>query len=127
MAERFDEQDVDWPQRPWIMAAIGALGGLIVHLLTDDYSYSTPMPVWKQAATAFTVVATISFLLTVELRRWTWAVAFAVGWGAVIALVGWFTAQYNRNGEIMEFPFLPERNVRPAFMVFLRSGFFRWF
>ncbi|HXG80816.1 MAG TPA: DUF4153 domain-containing protein [Sphingomicrobium sp.] len=106
MAERFDEQDVDWPQRPWIMAAIGALGGLIVHLLTDDYSYSTPMPVWKQAATAFTVVATISFLLTVELRRWTWAVAFAVGWGAVIALVGWFTAQYNRNGEIMEFPFL---------------------
>ena len=61
---------------------------------------------WKQAATAFTVIAVISFLLTVELRRWTWAIAFALGWGAVIALIGWFTAQYNQVGEIFEFPFL---------------------
>ncbi|HET9398546.1 MAG TPA: DUF4153 domain-containing protein, partial [Sphingomicrobium sp.] len=82
------------------------VGGLIVHLLTDNYTYSAPMPVWKQAAVAFTVVATIAFLLTVELRRWTWAIGFALGWGAVIALVGWFTAQYNRMPEIMEFPFL---------------------
>ena len=106
MAERFDTEDRDWPQRPWIMAAIGAVGGLIVHLLTDGYGYSDPMPVWKQAATSFTVIATISFLLTVELRRWTWSIAFAVGWGAVIALIGWFTAQYNQLPNIFEFPFL---------------------
>ena len=106
MAERFDSGDRDWPQRPWIMAGIGAFGGLIVHLLTDGYNYSAPMPVWKQAATSFTVIATISFLLTVELRRWTWSVAFAAGWGAVIALVGWFTAQYNEIPDIFEFPFL---------------------
>ena len=106
MAERFDEQDRDWPTRPWIMAAIGAVGGLIIHLLTDHMTYATPFPVWKQAATTFTAVAVLSFVLTVELRRWTWAIAFAAGWGAVLALVGWFTAQYNRNGEIMEFPFL---------------------
>jgi hypothetical protein len=106
MAERFDTEDREWPQRPWIMAAIGAIGGLIVHLLTDNYNYSTPMPVWKQAATSFAVIATISLLLTVELRRWTWALAFAVGWGLVIALVGWFTAQYNQIRDIFEFPFL---------------------
>jgi len=106
MAERFDTEDRAWPERPWIMAAIGAVGGLIVHLLTDGYNYSTPMPVWKQAATSFTVIATISSLLTVELRRWTWAIAFAAGWGAVIALVGWFTAQYNQVRDIFEFPFL---------------------
>jgi len=87
------------------MAAIGAVGGLVVHLLTDRYGYSNPMPVWKQAASAFTVIAVVSFLLTVELRRWTWSIFFAVGWGAVIALVGWFTAQYNRVPEIFEFPF----------------------
>lgn len=107
MAERFDVEDRDWLQRPWIMAAVGAVGGLIVHLLTDRAgNYGTPLPVWKQAATAFTVIATISFLLTVELRRWTWSIAFALGWGAVIALVGWFTAQYNQVPEIFEFPFL---------------------
>lgn len=107
MAERFDTEDRDWPQRPWILAAVGAVGGLIVHLLTEGHTgYGQTFPVWKQAATAFTVVATIAFLLTVELRRWTWAIGFALGWGAVIALIGWFTAQYNRNGEIIEFPFL---------------------
>ena len=107
MAERFDSDDRDWPQRPWILAAVGAAGGLVVHLLTDGHTgYNDTFPVWKQAATAFTIIATISFLLTVELRRWTWSIGFAVGWGAVIALIGWFTAQYNRNGEIMEFPFL---------------------
>ena len=105
MSERFDTEDRDWPMRPWIMAAIGATGGLIVHLLTDTYGYSNPMPVWKQVATAFTVIAVVSFVLTVELRRWSWSVAFAIGWGAVIALVGWFTAQYNRVPEIFEFPF----------------------
>jgi hypothetical protein len=105
MAERFDVEDRDWPARPWIMAAIGAVGGLVVHLLTDRYGYSNPMPVWKQAATAFTVIAVVSFLLTVELRRWTWSIVFALGWGTVIALVGWFTAQYNRVPEIFEFPF----------------------
>jgi hypothetical protein len=107
MTERFDAEDRDWAQRPWIMSAVGAAGGLIVHLLTDGHTgYGQTFPVWKQAATAFTVVATIAFLLTVELRRWTWAIGFALGWGAVIALIGWFTAQYNRMPEIMEFPFL---------------------
>jgi hypothetical protein len=105
MADRFDVADRDWPARPWIMAAIGAVGGLIVHLLTDRYGYSNPMPVWKQAATSFTAIAVVSFLLTIELRRWSWSILFAVGWGAVIALVGWFTAQYNRVPEIFEFPF----------------------
>ncbi|HKY82073.1 MAG TPA: DUF4153 domain-containing protein [Sphingobium sp.] len=106
MAERFDEQDRDWPARPWIMAAIGAVGGLIIHLLTDrSGGYSDPFPVWKQAATTFTAIAVVSFLLTVELRRWTWSILFAVGWGAVLALVGWFTAQYNEIHDIFEFPF----------------------
>lgn len=103
---RFDEQDRDWPLRPWIMAAIGAVGGLIVHLLTDRAGdYGTPFPLWKQAATCFTAIAVLSFLLTVELRRWTWAIAFALGWGVVIALIGWFTAQYNQVPDLFEFPF----------------------
>ena len=105
MADRFDEQDRDWPQRPWILATIGAVGGLCIHLLTDGNSYGTPLPVWKQAATSFTAVAGLSFLLTVELRRWTWTIAFALGWGVAIALVGWFTAQYNHVPDIFEFPF----------------------
>lgn len=104
MADTYEQPN--WPARPWTLAAIGAAAGLIVHLLTSGYAYPEPVPLWKQAATAFTIVASISFILTAELRRWQWSVAFAAGWGGVIALVGWFTAQYNRGGEIIEFPFL---------------------
>jgi len=130
MAERFDTEDRDWPMRPWIMAAVGAVGGLVVHLLTDRYGYSNPMPVWKQAATAFTVIAVVSFLLTVELRRWSWSIAFAVGLGAVIALVGWFTAQYNRVPEIFEFPFfsgiLAVLGAAPLFQTIRDEGAWRF-
>jgi hypothetical protein len=106
MAERYDHQDADWSKRPWIMALVGAAGGLIIHFLTDRTGgYTTPFPVWKQAATVLTAIAVLSFLLTVELRRWSWSILFALGWGAILALVGWFTAQYNQYPTIFEFPF----------------------
>ena len=103
---RFDKQDQDWPIRPWIMAGIGAVGGLVIHLLTDHLVGSNgTIILWRQAATTFTAVAVLALVLTIEPRRWWWAVAFALGWGAVISMVGWFTAQYNHHSTIFEFPF----------------------
>ena len=87
------------------MAAICAVAGLLFELLADTDS-STAASAARQAGAAFVAVAALSFVMTVEQRRWTWALAFALGWGAVIALVGWFTASYNQQGEIVEFPFL---------------------
>jgi hypothetical protein len=45
-------------------------------------------------------------VLTVEKRRWSWAIGFAIVWGTVIAFVGWFTARYNANPTIFEWPYL---------------------
>ena len=105
MSERLDTQTEEWPLRPWIMAAICAVGGLLFHLLIHEVT-TAALSAEQQAAATFVVVVTVSFVVTVERLRWLWAVAFATGWGAVIALVGWFTASYNREGEIAEFPFL---------------------
>lgn len=105
MSERQDETTEDWPLRPWIMAAICAVAGLLFHLLTDQVA-NEPLAIWRQAGGAFVAVAAVSFVLTIERKRWSWSLIFALGWGAVIALVGWFTASYNRQGEIAEFPFL---------------------
>src|SRR5688572_24017887 len=105
MSERFDKRDADWPLRPWIMAAICAVAGLIFHFLADTDS-SNVVSAARQAGASFIAIAAISFVMTVEQRRWLWSLGFALGWGAVIALVGWFTASYNRQGEIAEFPFL---------------------
>jgi hypothetical protein len=105
MSERLDERADAWPLRPWIMAAICAVAGLGFHFLTD-HAYSQPLAPLRQAVATFVAIATLSFVMTVEKRRWTWAVAFAFAWGLVIALVGWFTARYNVKATIFEWPYL---------------------
>jgi hypothetical protein len=105
MSERFDTRDAAWPLRPWIMAAICAVAGLLFDLLVD-FSANVDATPPRQAAAAFVVIAAVSFVITVEQRRWHWALGFALGWGVIVALIGWFTAGYNRQHEIFEFPFL---------------------
>ncbi|MDQ3077428.1 MAG: DUF4153 domain-containing protein [Pseudomonadota bacterium] len=105
MSERFDTSDAHWPARPWIMAGICAAAGLTFDALADTNS-SHSVSALRQAGASFVAVAALSFVMTVEQRRWLWSLAFALGWGTVIALVGWFTASYNQQGEIAEWPFL---------------------
>ncbi|MEO7410406.1 MAG: DUF4153 domain-containing protein, partial [Sphingomicrobium sp.] len=105
MNQRQDETTEDWPLRPWIMAAICAVAGLLFHLLTD-HRYVDPLAAWRQAGATFVVIATVGFVLTVERKRLLWSIYFALGWGLVIALVGWFTAGYNHKPTIFEWPFL---------------------
>jgi len=104
MSERLDEQ-TQWPWRSWAMAALCALAGLAFNWLTE-HRYPAEVPPIRQAAATFVAIGTLAFVMTVELRRWQWALAFAVGWAAVIALVGWFTSTYNSQGELFEWPFL---------------------
>ena len=87
------------------MAAICAIAGLLFHLLTD-HRYVDPLAAWRQAGATLVVIATVGFVLTVERKRWLWSLYFALGWGVVIALVGWFTAGYNHQPTIFEWPFL---------------------
>ena len=105
MGDRFDTSDAAWPVRPWIMAAICAVAGLVLDLLVD-FSTSAAVHPLRQAGAAFVAVAAVSFVMVVEQRRWLWALGFALAWGLVVALVGWFTAGYNQHHEIFEFPFL---------------------
>jgi hypothetical protein len=105
MSERLDTQTQEWPLRPWIMAAIGAAAGLIFNWLTEHH-YPAAVPPIRQAVATFVAIATVAFVLTVERPRWLWSLAFAAGWGLVVAFVGWFTASYNSNPTIFEWPYL---------------------
>ena len=101
-------KETEWPARAWIMAGVGSLAGLAVHLLIDKLHYGTPVSgetLFRQAAAAGVIVATLSFLLTAERVRLSWSIAFAIIWGAVVALVGYSTGGYNRAGELGEFSF----------------------
>ncbi len=100
---RRSAEDESWNLRPWIWAAVCAAGAFAVNQLVDN---SGDPAIWRQVAATFVIVATLGFVLTAELRRLLWAVGFAVGAGAILAFVGWFTASYNKGGQIAEYPFL---------------------
>lgn len=102
---RANSNDEPWPLRPWIMAAICAAAGLAFWLLVEHVD-ATRATSWRVVGASFVAVASLSFVLTVEKRRWLWALGFALGWGLIVGLVGWNTHGYNRGGEVVEFPFL---------------------
>ena len=100
---RRSAEDESWNLRPWIWALVCAAGAFAVNRLVDDISDPA---IWRQVAATFIIIATLAFVLTAEVRRLIWAVAFALGSAAILAFVGWFTASYNKGGEIAEYPFL---------------------
>jgi len=104
LSHRLDASDAPWPQRPWIMAALCALGGLLFHMFVDRKYVAGPAPL-LDAAAAFVAVATLVFVLGVERRRWHWAAGFALLWGAVMGLITWHAAGYNIGGSPVEWPF----------------------
>ncbi|WP_245836421.1 DUF4153 domain-containing protein [Sphingopyxis indica] len=104
VSARLDAADAPWPLRPWIMAAICAVAGLIFHHLIDR-AWDAPDAPGRNALAAFVAVATIVFVLGVELRRWHWAAGFALLWGAVIGLITWHSAGYNASHSPVEWSF----------------------
>ncbi len=104
VSARLDENDLPWPLRPWIMAAICALAGLAFHLLIDHH-YDDVLSHWRSALATGVAVAAVAFVLGVELRRWHWALGFALGWGVILGLIAWQTAAYNIQGNPVEWPF----------------------
>ncbi|MBO9694626.1 MAG: DUF4153 domain-containing protein [Sphingopyxis sp.] len=101
---RLDGNDPPWPLRPWIMAAICALAGLAIHMFVDRRYVAEPAPL-LDALAAFVAIGTTVFVLGVELRRWHWALGFALLWGAVMGLITWHSAGYNFGGSPIEWPF----------------------
>lgn len=104
VSARLDENDLPWPLRPWIMAAICALAGLGFYLLIDHH-YDDALSHWRSALATGVAVAAVVFVLGVELRRWQWALGFAVLWGVILGLIAWQTAAYNIQGNPVEWPF----------------------
>ena len=95
-----------WLHRPWIMAAVCALGACAANLLIShppDYHYI--LPLWRPAFATGIAVAAILFALVGELRRWRWAACFAMVWGVILGLVAWQGAAHDVGGGVIGWPF----------------------
>jgi hypothetical protein len=73
--------------------------------LADRSSYDDALSHWRSALATAVAVAAVVFVLGVELRRWQWALGFALIWGAILGLIAWQTAAYNIQGNPVEWPF----------------------
>ncbi|MEG3154880.1 DUF4153 domain-containing protein [Sphingomonas sp. RB1R13] len=104
--ERHDAETSDWPLRPWILAGVCALAGLTFQRLAGRYLFAETAHAWREPVATAVAIAALSFSITVEQKRLWWSAAFALAWGAVIGLVGYFTLSYNHIATMFEWPFL---------------------
>ncbi len=100
-SERYSADTAAWPARPWIWAALGAIILFAVERILDHNDDA----IINQVAVVFLIASGLAFAITAERLRLGWAIGFALGAGAILALVGWFTASYNKGGEMAEYPF----------------------
>src|SRR6187551_955287 len=81
----------DWPLRPWLLAGLLGLAGLLIHLLTHE---NNDVP-WQVAGAAFFFFGSLAAAFTVERQRWREPAAFAVVAGLVMAGLAWRAVRYG--------------------------------
>lgn len=91
----------DWPPRPWLLAGLGALAALFVHLLVDDADPSAA----RSAGAAFFVFGSLSFALTLGPGRWRDSALFSGGLGLVMAGLAWHWVRAKDSAAGEEFAF----------------------
>lgn len=82
---------LDWPLRPWLLAAMLGLGGLLIHLLTHE---NDDVP-WQVAAAAFVFFGSLAAAFNLEERRWKEPASFALVIALVMAGLAWRAVRYG--------------------------------
>jgi len=75
----------DWPLRPWILAGLLALAGLLIFAVTDDH----PETPGRAAIAAFLFFGAMAASFTIEEKRWKEPGVFALIAGLVMAGLAW--------------------------------------
>lgn len=101
---RITDDDAPWPMRAWILAALSACAGVLLYLALE-HGEDWLGERLAMSFGAFLTVATVSFVLGVERRRWTWALTFSLFWGVVAALVFWQTIAAMDGSGPFAWPF----------------------
>src|SRR6478735_2443842 len=85
--------EAEWPLRPWLLAALFGVAGLLIYLITHDNEDVA----WRGALAAFLLFGAIAVAFTLENGRWKAPSLFAVIIGAVMAGLSWRAVQYGQS------------------------------
>ncbi len=98
----------DWPLRPWVLAAMLALAGLLLHFLLFRYNVlynSEPVTPWRAAAAALVFFGSLSAAFSMAPGQFRASGLFALGAGLVMGGLAWHMAwmQEPYSGEPFAF------------------------
>ncbi len=85
----------DWSLRPWLLAGLLGLAGLIVHF-ASDWEYGEVEP-WRAALTGFFFFGPLALAFTWDRDSWKAPLVFASVLGAVMAGIAWRVASAENN------------------------------
>lgn len=111
----------DWPPRPWLLALLGAVAALFVHLLVEDAEPSAA----RAAGAAFFVFGALSFALTLDRDRWRHAAIFSGGLGLVMAGIAWHWVGAKDSAAGEEFAFAAAVFASLIAVPLFQAGFHR--
>ncbi len=91
----------DWSLRPWLLAAIGGLVGLIVHLILESGGESPT----GAALSALIFFAALAAGFVLSPHRWKEAAIFALGLGVAMGGIAWLAVDSGDSVAGTEFAF----------------------
>jgi Domain of unknown function (DUF4153) len=84
-AEQGHTATLEWKERPWVLAGMLAIAGLVVHFATDGYDVEP----WRAAIAAAFVFGPLTAALTLSKEEWQPSVIFSVLVALVMAGIAW--------------------------------------
>jgi hypothetical protein len=111
----------EWPLRPWLLAALLGLAGLLIHLVTHE---NDDVP-WQMAAAAFLFFGAIAAAFTLERDSWKEPAIFAVAVGAVMAGLAWRAVRYGESLPDEQYGFAAGVVATALALPLFQAGFHR--
>ena len=126
MSEAFTSEDTnpaaaDWPLRPWLLAGLLGLAGLLIYLVTQG---NDQVP-WQMAVAAFLFFGAIAAAFTLERGSWKEPAAFALAVGVVMAGLAWRAVQYGENLPDEQYGFAAGVVATALALPLFQAGFLR--
>ncbi len=114
----------DWPRRPWLLAALLGIAGLLIYHIGGGQGPDTRVG-WQAAVTALLFFGPLALAFTLEPDRWRAPLAFALIVGLVMAGLAWRAVGQAEAVADPQFGFLAGLVATALALPLFQAGFLR--
>jgi hypothetical protein len=116
-----DRSASEWSLRPWLMAGLLGLAGLLIHLITHE---KADVP-WRVAVAGFLFFGALAAAFTIERGRWKEPSLFALTIGLVMAGLAWRAVSYGEHLPDEEYGFASGVVATALALPLFQAGFLK--